>query len=232
MIRVLVADDHSMVREGLRALLSSMEGYELVGAASTGADALREAVLLSPTCSYSTSDFLISMASRSCADLPKAAPSVKILMLTMYDDDESILGAVRAGALGYVQQGADADDLLRAISAVAAGEAIFRTRPGSTRAGGSEHAAGAQLCRADASRTRSARTSRIRLSNRAIAAKLGLSTNTISNHISSIFGKLQVGSRRAEAIVRGALSRTRELEVKRRAIPALRCPSARGVPGR
>ena len=57
--------------------------------------------------------------------LAKAAPSVKILMLTMYDDDESILGAVRAGAMGYVQKGADAEDLIRAIAAVAAGEAIF-----------------------------------------------------------------------------------------------------------
>ena len=71
MITVLVADDHAMVREGLRALLSSMEGYQLVGTANTGADAVREAVLLNQIYSSWTSDSLISMGSRWYADLPR-----------------------------------------------------------------------------------------------------------------------------------------------------------------
>ena len=201
MITVLVADDHAMVREGLRALLFSMEGYELVGTASTGADAIREAVLLSPDLLVLDIGFPDLNGIEVVRRLAKAAPSVKILMLTMYDDDESILGAVRAGDLGYVLKGADADDLLRAIAAVAAGEAIFG--PGLARRA-------LQVLSAPPEPAFSQLTRRERevlemiasgLSNQAIASKLGLSTNTISNHISSIFGKLQVGSR-AEAIVR------------------------------
>jgi DNA-binding NarL/FixJ family response regulator len=122
-------------------------------------------------------------------------------MLTMYDDDASILGAVRAGALGYVQKGADADDLLRAISAVAAGEAIFG--PGLARRALEALSKPREPNFAELTPREHEVLELVAagLSNRAIAAKLGLSTNTISNHISSIFGKLQVGSR-AEAIVR------------------------------
>ena len=201
MIRVLVADDHSMVREGLRALLSSMEGYELVGVASTGADAIREAVLLKPDLLVLDIRFPDLNGIEVVRRLAKAAPSVKILMLTMYDDDESILGAVRAGALGYVQKGADADDLLRAISAVAAGEAIFG--PGLARRALEALSKPREPNFAELTPREHEVLELVAsgLSNRAIAGKLGLSTNTISNHISSIFGKLQVGSR-AEAIVR------------------------------
>jgi len=122
-------------------------------------------------------------------------------MLTMYDDDESILGAVRAGALGYVLKGAEADDLVRAIAAVAAGEAIFG--PGLARRALQALSAPRESAFTELTRREREVLEWIAsgLSNQAIAAKLGLSTNTISNHISSIFGKLQVSSR-AEAIVR------------------------------
>ena len=201
MITVLVADDHAMVREGLRALLSSMEGYKLVGTASTGADTIREAILLKPDLLILDIGFPDLNGIDIVRRLAKAVPSIKILMLTMYDDDESILGAVRAGALGYVLKGADADDLLRAIAAVAAGEAIFG--PGLARRAlqvlsSSPAPAYAELTRREREVLELIASG---LSNHAIAAKLGLSTNTISNHISSIFSKLQVSSR-AEAIVR------------------------------
>jgi len=201
MINVLIADDHAMVREGLRALLSSMEGYELVGTASTGAAAIREAVVLKPDLLVLDIGFPDLSGIEVVRRLAKAAPAVKILMLTMYDDDESILGAVRAGALGYVLKGADADDLLRAIEAVAAGEAIFGTglaRRALQVLSSPPEPTFAQLTRREREVLELIASG---LSNRAIAGKLGLSTNTISNHISSIFGKLQVGSR-AEAIVR------------------------------
>jgi DNA-binding NarL/FixJ family response regulator len=201
MITVLVADDHAMVREGLRALLSSIDGYQMVGSATTGADAIREAILLKPDLLVLDIGFPDLNGIEVVRKLAKAAPSVKILMLTMYDDDESILGAVRAGALGYVQKGADAEDLLRAIAAVAAGEAIFG--PGLARRAlqalsTPQEPAFAELTRREREVLELIASG---MSNQAIAAKLGLSANTISNHISSIFGKLQVSSR-AEAIVR------------------------------
>jgi DNA-binding NarL/FixJ family response regulator len=201
MIKVVVADDHAMVREGLRALISSMDGYELVGTASTGADAVRESVLLKPDLLVLDIGFPYLSGIQVVRRLAKAAPSVKILMLTMYDDDESILGAVRTGALGYVLKGADADDLLRAIAAVAAGEAIFG--PGLARRALHALSTPREPAFAELSRRERDVVELIAsgLSNQAIAAKLGLSSNTISNHISSIFSKLQVASR-AEAIVR------------------------------
>jgi DNA-binding NarL/FixJ family response regulator len=201
MITVLVADDHSMVREGLRALLSSVEGYELVGTASTGADAIREALLLKPDLVVLDIGFPDLNGIDVVRKLAKAAPSVKILMLTMYDDDELILGAVRAGAMGYVLKGADSDDLLRAIAAVAAGEAIFG--PGLARRALQALSAPREPAFAELTRREREVLELIAsgMSNSGIAAKLGLSPNTISNHISSIFSKLQVESR-AEAIVR------------------------------
>jgi DNA-binding NarL/FixJ family response regulator len=201
MITVLIADDHAMVREGLRALLSSMEGYQLVGTASTGADAIREAVLLKPDLLVLDIGFPDLNGIEVVRRLTRAAPTIKILMLTMYDDDESILGAVRAGALGYVLKGADPDDLLRAITAVAAGEAIFG--PGLARRALQALSAPREAAFAELTRREREVLELIAsgMSNPAIAGKLGLSTNTISNHISSIFSKLQVGSR-AEAIVR------------------------------
>ena len=152
MITVLVADDHAMVREGLRALLSSMEGYELVGTASTGADAIREAVLLSPDLLVLDIGFPDLNGIEVVRRLAKAAPSVKILMLTMYDDDESILGAVRAGALGLCAQG-------RRFRRPAAGDrrggcrrSHLWTWPRAARASGSERPAGAGLRRTDSPR--------------------------------------------------------------------------------
>jgi DNA-binding NarL/FixJ family response regulator len=201
MITVLVADDHAMVREGLRALISSMDGYQLVGTASTGTDAIREAILRKPDLLVLDIGFGDLNGIEVVRRLTKAAPTIKILMLTMYDDDESILGAVRAGALGYVLKGADPDDLLRAIAAVAAGEAIFG--PGLARRALQALSTPREPAFAELTRREREVLELIAsgLSNQAIAAKLGLSTNTISNHISSIFNKLQVGSR-AEAIVR------------------------------
>jgi DNA-binding NarL/FixJ family response regulator len=132
----------------------------------------------------------------------KAAPEVNVLMLTMFDDDDSVLAAIRAGALGYVLKGADADQVIRAIVSVAAGEAIFG--PGLARRA-------LRLLSAEPTEppfTQLTRREREVLeliaqgtANPAIAARLGLSLNTISNHISSIFAKLQVETR-AEAIVR------------------------------
>jgi DNA-binding NarL/FixJ family response regulator len=123
-------------------------------------------------------------------------------MLTMFDDDDSVLAAIRAGALGYVLKGADADQVIRAIVSVAAGEAIFG--PGLARRA-------LRLLSAEPPEppfTQLTRREREVLqliaqgmANPAIAAQLGLSLNTISNHISSIFAKLQVETR-AEAIVR------------------------------
>jgi DNA-binding NarL/FixJ family response regulator len=201
-ITVVVADDHAVVREGLRALLSAVEGYELLATAATGPDAVREAVMLRPDVLVLDLGMPGLNGIEVARRVTKAAPDVNILMLTMFDDDDSVLAAIRAGALGYVLKGANADEVIRAIVSVAAGEAIFG--PGLARRA-------LRLLSAEPAEPPFTQLTRRErevlqliaqgLANPAIAGRLGLSPNTISNHISSIFAKLQVETR-AEAIVR------------------------------
>jgi DNA-binding NarL/FixJ family response regulator len=202
-LRIVVADDHAVVREGLRALLSAVDGYELVGEAASGADAVRAAVTLRPDVVVMDIQMPGMTGIEATREIGRVAPDVAVLMLTMFEDDESVFAAMRAGALGYVLKGAAPSDMIRAIAAVAAGEAIFGTG-----------VARRALAYLTAPRTDTAAfpelTPRERevlgliaggLSNSAIASRLGLAANTVGNHISNIFAKLQVASR-AEAIVR------------------------------
>jgi DNA-binding NarL/FixJ family response regulator len=147
-------------------------------------------------------------------EIARVAPEVAVLMLTMFDDDESVFAAMRAGARGYVLKGAAPDNVIRAIAAVAAGEAIFG--PGIARRA-LDYLAGPHPDKAAFPEL----TPRERevldliaagLGNAAIALRLGLAAATVGNHITSIFAKLQVASR-AEAIIRarsaGRTHRTR-----------------------
>jgi DNA-binding NarL/FixJ family response regulator len=202
-LTVVVADDHAVVRAGLRALLSAVDGYELIGEAATGTEAVRAAVTLRPDVLVMDIQMPGMSGIDATREIGRVAPAVAVLMLTMFEDDESVFAAMRAGALGYVLKGASPTDMIRAIAAVAAGEAIFGT--------GVARRALTYLTAPRPDTTAFPElTPRERevlgliasgLGNAAIAARLGLAPNTVSNHISNIFGKLQVASR-AEAIVR------------------------------
>ncbi|HEY7271202.1 MAG TPA: response regulator transcription factor [Actinoplanes sp.] len=202
-LRIVVADDHAVVRAGLQALLSAVDGYELVGEATTGAEAVRAAVTEQPDVLVMDIQMPGMNGIDATREIGRVAPGVAVLMLTMFEDDESVFAAMRAGALGYVLKGASPTDMIRAIAAVAAGEAIFGT--------GVARRALTYLTAPRPDTTAFPElTPRERevlgliasgLGNAAIAARLGLAANTVSNHISNIFGKLQVASR-AEAIVR------------------------------
>ena len=202
-LTIVVADDHAVVRAGLGALLSAVDGYELIGEVATGTDAVRAAVTLHPDVLVMDIQMPGMSGIDATREIGRVAPDVAVLMLTMFEDDESVFAAMRAGALGYVLKGASPSDMIRAIAAVAAGEAIFGT--------GVARRALTYLTAPRADTTAFPElTPRERevldliasgLGNAAIAARLGLAANTVSNHISNIFGKLQVASR-AEAIVR------------------------------
>lgn len=202
-LRIVVADDHSVVREGLRALLSAVEGYELVGTAATGAEAVKAAVTLRPDVLVMDIQMPDMTGIEATREIRRVAPTVAVLMLTMFEDDESVFAAMRAGALGYVLKGAAPESMIRAIAVVAGGEAIFGAGV-ATRA-----LSYFNTPRADPTvfpeltpREREVLTLIASgLSNAAIAGRLGLAPNTVGNHISNIFAKLQVASR-AEAIVR------------------------------
>jgi DNA-binding NarL/FixJ family response regulator len=200
-IRIVIADDHAIVREGLRGLIAAIDGYELIGTAATGHEALRAAVTLHPDVLIMDINMPSGTGIDATREVTRAAPNVAVLMLTMFDDDESVFAAIRAGALGYVLKGNDPEDIVRAIASVAAGEAVFG--PGiARRALTFLGAPGAQP-------VLPALTPRERevlaliatgLGNTIIADQLGVSPNTIANHVSNIFRKLQVDTR-AEAIV-------------------------------
>ncbi len=124
-IRVVLADDHPIVRQGLSALLRSVEGIDVVGVAADGKEALRAAVTLKPDVLIMDIQMPNLDGVAATLEITKAAPTVGILVLTMLEDDESVRAAVRAGAAGYVLKGDSQQQIVRAIHAVAAGDAIL-----------------------------------------------------------------------------------------------------------
>src|SRR3712207_5931884 len=124
-IRVLLADDHPVFRYGMRALLSSEPDTEPVGEAANGQEAVAQALELSPDVILMDFDMPQMNGIEAMRQILEASPQTSILMVTMSEDDESVVEAMRAGARGYVLKDAGAAETLRAIRAVAGGEAIF-----------------------------------------------------------------------------------------------------------
>src|ERR671920_2381256 len=122
---VLVADDHPVFLRGMRAILGAEPDTELVGEARDGEEAVQLALELVPDVILMDLNMPKVTGIEATRRILEASPDTAILMLTMFEDDDSVLAAMRAGAHGYVLKGADGAETLRAIRAVAAGEAIF-----------------------------------------------------------------------------------------------------------
>ena len=203
-VRVVVADDHPIVRDGLRALLASLPDVEMVGEATTGREAVRSAVTDRPDVIVMDLRMPDLDGATATAEICRVAPEVAVLVLTMFDDDESVFAAMRAGARGYLVKGASQQEIVRAITAVSAGEAIFG--PGVARRV-LRFFASPPAAAAPAFPELSPREREVLdliaggLTNAAIAGRLGLSAKTVGNHTSAIFAKLQVAGR-AEALIR------------------------------
>ena len=202
-VRIVLADDHAVVVEGLRALLSTVDGFTVVGTAATGADAVRAAVTVRPDVLVMDIQMPELNGIDATREVRRVAPQTAVLMLTMFDDDESLFAAMRAGAVGYVLKGAAPDSIIRAITAVAAGEAIFSPGVAARTLSYLHRRPEEDVAFPELSGREREVLDLIASgeSNAAIARRLVLSPHTVSNHISSIFAKLQVASR-AEAIVR------------------------------
>ena len=216
-IRVVLADDHTLFREGVASLLERAADVSLVGEAATGEDAVRltgelqaDIVLMD-----------LKMPGMGGIEATRAIvggnPAVGVIMLTMFEDDESVFAALKAGARGYVVKGAGRGALLRAIRAVAQGEALLGASiahrvleqfapaapPPAARAVGESGPAGATAPFEELT-PRELEVLRLitdGLRNREIAERLSISEKTVGNHISNIFAKLQVTDR-SQAIVR------------------------------
>lgn len=204
-VAILVADDHRAFREGLQALLSTMPGLHVVAEATTGEEAVAHAMSLQPDVVLMDLQMPGLDGIEATKRIVSASPHIGVLVLTMFEDEESVFAAMRAGARGYLLKGADRGEIARAIAAVVSGEAIF----------------GAAIARRVMDFFAAARpgvpaqafpelTDREREileliaaghANQAIAARLVLAPKTVRNHVSNIFSKLQVADR-AQAIVR------------------------------
>lgn len=203
--RVVVADDHPVVRQGLVTLLRSLPGVDVVGEAADGVEAIDLCERLQPDVVVMDLNMPILDGIEATRRVVAANPHVGVLVLTMFDDDASVFAALRAGARGYVLKGAEQADIARAIAACARGEAIF----GPPVAGRVlEFFAGA--ARAPDRSAFPELTGREReileriasgANNARIAQQLGLSVKTVRNHSSNIFTKLHVTDR-AQAIIR------------------------------
>jgi DNA-binding NarL/FixJ family response regulator len=202
-VRVVVADDHPIVRDGLRALLATLPDVDMVGEATTGREAVRAAVAERPDVIVMDLRMPDLDGVSATAEISRVAPDVAVLVLTMLEDDDSVFAAMRAGARGYLVKGASQQEIVRAITAVAAGEAIFG--PGVARRVlrffASPPAAEPAFPELSPREREVLDLIAGGLTNAAIAGRLGLSAKTVGNHTSAIFAKLQVAGR-AEAIIR------------------------------
>ncbi|MBB3084099.1 LuxR C-terminal-related transcriptional regulator [Geodermatophilus sabuli] len=213
-VRVVVADDHPVVRAGLRALIANADGMTVVGESAAGRDAVRETLLHRP-------DVLVTDMRRGCPDslavirdVARSVTGVGVLVFTMVDDDRSVVAAIRAGARGYVVKCAPREDVLHAVRGVAAGGAVFGSRIADRLAdlvSGSAGRPSVPFPQLTARERQVLDLIAAGAPNSAVARRLQLAPKTVGNHVSAIFNKLQVGGR-AEAIVRardaglGALS--------------------------
>jgi DNA-binding NarL/FixJ family response regulator len=237
-IRVLVADDHPLIRDGLRALLGATPGIELVGEAASGDEAIDLAARTRPDVILMDLAMPGRNGIEATREIIAQRPTTGILILTMFLDDDSIFAAVRAGARGYMLKDAGHDEVRRAINAIWRGEALFGAGVAQRMIGFFARTEERTL------KPFPELTDRERVvldelargaSNATIANRLGISQKTVRNHVSTILGKLMVVDR-SEAIVR---AREAGLGVRRRTAgpngrpspPDGRDPDTRGTAG-
>jgi DNA-binding NarL/FixJ family response regulator len=203
-IRVLIADDHPLFRDGLRALLNSIPQTKLVGEAADGEEVLKQATALQPDVILMDIQMPGLNGVDATRQILRAAPDIGIVVLTIFEDDELVFAAMRAGARGYILKGADQTEILRAIGAAMRGEAFFGAPIAKRLTDFFSAPRSSPPAPAFPELTEREREVLDLIAqgfnNREIAEQFVLSPRTVRNHISSIFSKLQVTDR-ARAIV-------------------------------
>jgi len=204
-IRVVVVDDHQIVRDGLLALLGALDGIEVVGTAADGKEALHVVADAAPDVVVMDIQMPELDGIEATRFIAGRHPDVKVVMLTMNEDDDTVLSAIRAGASGYLLKGSGADEVQNAVRAAASGGMVF----GAALAGRvASYFSGAARSAADQPFPDLTERERGVLemlaagkSNDAIARELFVSNKTVRNSVSSIYAKLHAAGR-AEAIVK------------------------------
>jgi NarL family two-component system response regulator LiaR len=204
-IRVIIADDHVLFREGTRNLIEQEKDLEVVGEASDGEEAVELATRLSPHVALMDIAMPKVNGVEATRQIKACQPSTAVLILTAYDNDQYILALLEAGAAGYLLKNVSGKELANAIRAVYAGEAVLHpaiaqkvfSRFGTAEGQPSELAQLAELSERELEILRLAAGG---LSNQDIAGKLFLSRRTVQAHLGNIFRKMDVGSR-TEAVL-------------------------------
>ena len=204
-IHVLIADDHRLYREGVRKMLSVAPDIEIVGEATSGDEAVAQALALQPDVILMDLKMPGVNGIEATRRILHASPRIGVLVLTMFETDETVFAAMRAGARGYLLKDVDQEDVIRAVKAVSRGDAIFSPAIAERLI---LYFAALKPVAADLAFPELTEREREILhliaqghSNSEIAERLLLRTKTVQNHVSNIFSKLQVADR-AQAIVR------------------------------
>ena len=203
--RVLVADDHNLFRYGIKAMLANAEGFEVVGEAASGEEVVEKVAQTRPDIILMDIQMPGINGIEATRRVLEKYPSIGVVVVTMFEDDDSVFAAMRAGARGYVLKGADAQEVLKVVDAVAEGEAHFG--PEIARRLMAFFSAPKPAAPSEAFPELTAREAEVLdliaqgWNNTEIARRLYLSQKTVRNHVSNIFLKLQVADR-AQAIVR------------------------------
>lgn len=203
-IRILVADDHPVVRDGLVAILSTQPDFEVVGEAGTGAEAVEQALALRPEVMLLDLEMPGLDGVEVLRRLSQANPEIRVIVFTAFDTDERILGAVQAGAQGYLLKGAPRKELFDAVRVVHAGGSLLQPVIASKLLRQVSHQG--QTAEAETLTPRELEVLRLLahgLQNKEIAAELVISERTVKFHVSSVMGKLGAGNR-TEAVTLAA----------------------------
>ena len=208
-INVLIADDHVFYREGVRALLNNSPEITVVGEASNGDEVIAKSAELNPTVILMDLKMPGINGIEATRKITAAQSTIGVLVITMFDDDDSVFAAMRAGARGYLLKDADKDELVRAIVAVERGEAIFSPAIAQRMIQYFTVSSGHPVPSKKSKDFPELTERELEIldfiaqghNNTVIANKLSLSIKTVQNYVSSILTKLQVADR-AQAIVR------------------------------
>ncbi len=204
-IRLVIADDHPVFRRGMRALLGTVPDLAVVGEAESGADAVRLCAELAPDVVLMDLQMPGGSGIEATLEIRQVSPVSRVLVITLFEDDDSVFAALRAGALGYILKDTDEETMVRAIRAVAHGEAIFGPAIATrvlTYFAADRAAPPPAVFPSLTDREREILLLVARgQTNPEIARELSLSPKTVANHVSNIFGKLQVADR-VQAVIR------------------------------
>jgi DNA-binding NarL/FixJ family response regulator len=204
-LRILIAEDHPLFRKGMVSLLTSVPEFEVVGEAASGGEAVARAAQLQPDVVLMDLQLPNVNGIKATRMILQESPSIRVLVVTLFEDDDSVFMALRAGARGYVLKDAEEEEMVLSIRAVGKGEAIFSPAIAErvlAYFAGHKPSAPPQVFPTLTDREREI----LNLiaqghPNPSIARQLHLSTKTVGNYVSNIFTKLQVADR-AQAIIR------------------------------